>query len=848
MLLFGLVSCKDSKQDATEHRADRSETPAQSNASSPSTASELLSPAQLEIAAAKGDARAAAILSIKYTMGDGVIVDEKKAIAFAITAADTESPFGWFALSEALSDGTGIGKDETRATDLVKKALPGLKKLAEQNDPWAQFALGVAFEDGKGVAKDRKTAFEWYAKAARHGLAAAQNGLGVTADDQKGAFEWFEKAAAQGNAPAFVNLGVALEQGRGTPKNEQKATEYYQKAADRGNCTGQFMLGQMYSAGIGVATDKRKAIELYTRASEHGLAAAQNSLGVMYSSGTGIDLDHRKAVEWYQKAAAQGDVNGQINLAVAYVTGIGIEKDERKAADWYEKAAIQGEAEAQFKLGFIYGYGRGRTKDEKVSAEWFQKAADHGDPDAEFALGVIYRNGTGVVKDEKAAVEWFKQAAAHGSPDAQEQLGTKPPPIQGVPMERKKMIEHLVIIEGDAGKGSGSIIRLKGNSLIVTNAHVLSGNGKISFRLINSTALNVGTLGIAFGYDLAVITQTTFEGGLEAMQEVEKNVSIGDDVVVLGNSKGAGVVTEIPGKVTGIGPELIEVDAKFVAGNSGSPIIHIKTSKVIGIATYVEVPTLDAITKDSKFTQIRRFGYRLDTVPRWEFPAWDAFQREAKAIADIERKSQHLAALLRDIYADGQGNGHLHQSDDNSLQRYVSEYLQIRNAPPRPIPTPRPVLASEIAAQLSGDALPGENYDTFMARRGQLANLGLLGPTRVARDEEERAEDRRQAEQIRQRLAREMLRDAEATARVEAESQRQREQEKALAEQKSAKQKFLSGIAAEATADIKTLNPDTMTDFHSKELRRKIEFREMLQKEFRRLSGIQDSARQFRVR
>jgi len=48
MLLLGLVSRKDSKQDATEHRAEGSETPAQSNASSPSTVSELLSPTQLE--------------------------------------------------------------------------------------------------------------------------------------------------------------------------------------------------------------------------------------------------------------------------------------------------------------------------------------------------------------------------------------------------------------------------------------------------------------------------------------------------------------------------------------------------------------------------------------------------------------------------------------------------------------------------------------------------------------------------------------------------------------------------------------------------------------------------------
>ena len=131
MLLLGLVSCKDSKQDATEHRPNVSEHPAQAESASSGSVSESLSPAQLEITAAKGDARAAAILSIKYMMGDGVIVDEKKAITFAVTAANTESPFGWFALSEALSGGRGIAKDDARAAALFEKALPGLKQLAE---------------------------------------------------------------------------------------------------------------------------------------------------------------------------------------------------------------------------------------------------------------------------------------------------------------------------------------------------------------------------------------------------------------------------------------------------------------------------------------------------------------------------------------------------------------------------------------------------------------------------------------------------------------------------------------------------------------------------------------------
>ena len=71
------------------------------------------------------------------------------------------------------------------------------------------------------------------------------------------------------------------------------------------------------------------------------------------------------------------------------------------------------------------------------------------------------------------------------------------------------------------------------------------------------------------------------------MDHVDENASIDDDVVVLGNAEGGGVINTIKGKIVGVGPNLVEVDAAFVPGNSGSPIIHLKTGKVIGVATYL---------------------------------------------------------------------------------------------------------------------------------------------------------------------------------------------------------------------------------------------------------------------
>src|SRR6185312_7757504 len=111
-----------------------------------------------------------------------------------------------------------------------------------------------------------------------------------------------------------------------------------------------------------------------------------------------------------------------------------------------------------------------------------------------------------------------------------------------------------------------------------------------------SREVKADLLGVAEDRDILVATQKTFTDGIEASEAVDKDVSIGDAVVVLGNSQGRNVVTEIEGKVTGVGPELIEVDAKFVPGNSGSPIIHVKSGKVIGVATFVTVRQPDVIS------------------------------------------------------------------------------------------------------------------------------------------------------------------------------------------------------------------------------------------------------------
>jgi hypothetical protein len=88
------------------------------------------------------------------------------------------------------------------------------------------------------------------------------------------------------------------------------------------------------------------------------------------------------------------------------------------------------------------------------------------------------------------------------------------------------------------------------------------------------------------------------------------------------------------------------VDAKFVPGNSGSPIIYRPTNQVIGIATFTITYKLDTLKKAANAAQTRWFGYRIDNIKKWESLDWKRFSAEGIKVAEMENMSKLLIALL----------------------------------------------------------------------------------------------------------------------------------------------------------------------------------------------------------
>lgn len=185
----------------------------------------------------------------------------------------------------------------------------------------------------------------------------------------------------------------------------------------------------------------------------------------------------------------------------------------------------------------------------------------------------------------------------------------------------KDYLKSVVVIEGDHMVGTGFLAEFKGKRVIFSNAHVLFGNRILRFRTVAGKELKQTRINICrdrdiVAYELENAEDLTWLGIHQDMG----NVTNQEAVVVFGNSAGAGVVTTLRGKMLGIGPDKIEIDAAFVEGNSGSPIIAYPYNAVVGMATYAtQTPEVDWTTRSTRFVEVRRFGVRIDNV------GWDDF-------------------------------------------------------------------------------------------------------------------------------------------------------------------------------------------------------------------------------
>lgn len=247
-------------------------------------------------------------------------------------------------------------------------------------------------------------------------------------------------------------------------------------------------------------------------------------------------------------------------------------------------------------------------------------------------------------------------------------------------MEPETLAALVEVRDGSQSIGSGFVADWNEKTFIFTNMHVLSGNRHPKFVLSDGRQIQPKNVFGAVGHDVAILEIDSPGVGLELADSSELHSWYERNVLVPGNSLGGGVFRAITGKITAVGSELIEIDARFVSGNSGSPIIVFPERKVVGIATYTRTLRLTGRDRLSKFEATRWFGYRLDSIQSWQILDGRTFLMEAELLAEgEERLSEWTSYLL------GQGSG-VHQRLARDFRRIEDDYNLRSALDGRPIP------------------------------------------------------------------------------------------------------------------------------------------------------------------
>jgi len=240
------------------------------------------------------------------------------------------------------------------------------------------------------------------------------------------------------------------------------------------------------------------------------------------------------------------------------------------------------------------------------------------------------------------------------------------------------------IEDGNGGGATGFFCKINGKIFLVTNVHVLAAIKTPVITTLTGETVKIQRVYMAKNHDVAIATVAAIPDGcepLEALENVQDIVKEGDGAVICGNSLAKGTMLETPGKVIATGPRRIELDTPFFEGNSGSPVFHEKTGKVIGVAAYVVIMNKDSsrVTSESMSNRnsaikksVRYFAYRLDSIKSWTSPNLkDIYEHNA-----IVNEYREKLSLIGSFFGDKDGGITLEIKGYKDLYDAISQYQQ----------------------------------------------------------------------------------------------------------------------------------------------------------------------------
>jgi hypothetical protein len=228
----------------------------------------------------------------------------------------------------------------------------------------------------------------------------------------------------------------------------------------------------------------------------------------------------------------------------------------------------------------------------------------------------------------------------------------KQAPVFTPQQKRKKMypkkkhlpnvIESVILVSvGGSPNGSAFVVEMDGGQYIITNLHLVNSVKTWEFTLSDGSKIPLdSSMEVARNKDLVRFELPSY-ADMPALRLAESSIGFGEKITAYGDSQGKGAITKTWGTILGTGPEVIEVSAGIVSGNSGGPVVN-KQGKVVGISTFLTRRKLSWVNANTRYSRTRRLALRLDCNIDWIECSTDDFREQVAILNGLHNFANEI--------------------------------------------------------------------------------------------------------------------------------------------------------------------------------------------------------------